>query len=53
MADIDADGVYQTWGYRKGTVAGGPHGVGTACLSTNLTPETVGPCKSTYSQSVF
>ena len=53
MADIDADGTYQVWGYRKGSVAGGPHGAGTACNSAKLTPETVGPCLSTYGQSVF
>ncbi len=54
QADIDADGVGQTWGYRKGTTAGGPHGNGLIdCDSTQLTPEVVGPCLATYGQSVF
>jgi type IV pilus assembly protein PilA len=54
QADIDNDGTGQTWGYRKGTVAGGNHGNGwTACDTTQLTPETVGACLSTYGQSVF
>ncbi len=54
QADIDADGTGQTWGYRKGTVAGGAHGNSlTDCDSTQLTPETVGPCLGAYGQSVF
>ena len=54
QADIDDDGVGQTWGYKKGTVAGGPHGNGLIdCDATQLTPETVGPCLGTYGQSVF
>jgi type IV pilus assembly protein PilA len=54
QADIDADGVGQTWGYKKGTVTGGAHGNGLIdCDQAELTPETVGPCLGTYSQSVF
>ena len=54
QADIDADGTGQTWGYKKGSVAGGAHGNSlTDCVSGNLTPETVGPCASAYGQSVF
>jgi type IV pilus assembly protein PilA len=54
QADIDADGVGQTWGYKKGTLAGGPHGNGMIdCDSTQLVTETVGPCLTTYGQSVF
>ena len=54
QADIDADGTGQTWGYRKGTNPGGPHGNGlTDCDSSVLIPETVGPCLSAYGQSVF
>ncbi len=54
QADIDADGVGQTWGYKKGTVAGGAHGNSLIdCDQSQLTPETVGPCLGTYSQSVF
>ena len=53
QADIDADGSGQTWGYKKGTVAGGAHGNGfTDCVSANLTPETVGPCASAYLQMI-
>jgi type IV pilus assembly protein PilA len=53
-ADIDADGSGQTWGYKKGAVAGGTHGGAmTPCDTANLTPETVGPCASAYGQSVF
>jgi len=58
QADIDADTTGQTWGYKKsGTTtweAGGDHGNGwTACDVTQLTPETVAACLSTYGQSVF
>ncbi len=59
QADIDADGTGQTWGYKKGNAtlgfeAGGDHGNGfTACDVTQLKPETVGACLSTYGQSVF
>ena len=53
QADIDADGTYQTWGHRKGTVPGGPHNGGTPCDTTQFNPETVSPCLSTYGQSVF
>jgi type IV pilus assembly protein PilA len=58
QADIDADGIGQTWGYKKaadGTfTAGGDHGNGfIACDVTQLKPETVGACLSTYGQSVF
>jgi type IV pilus assembly protein PilA len=54
QADIDADAVGQTWGYKKGTVAGGAHGNGLIdCDATQLVMETVGPCLTTYGQSVF
>ncbi len=54
QADIDNDAVGQTWGYKKGTEAGGAHGNGLIdCDATVLVPETVGPCLSTYGQSVF
>ncbi len=54
QADIDADGTGQTWGYRKGDNAGGLHGNGLDdCDSAQLTPETVGPCLTSYGQSVF
>ena len=54
QADIDADGTGQTWGYKKGGVNGGAHGNSlTDCASGNLIPETVGPCLSSYGQSVF
>ena len=52
QADIDADNVVQVWGYNKGTAAAKTHTclLGTGGLSP---PETVGPCLSTFSQSVF
>jgi len=54
QADIDADGTGQTWGYKKGTEAGGDHGNSlTNCDQSVLIPETVGPCLSAYGQSVF
>lgn len=54
QADIDADDVGQTWGYKKGAVAGGDHGNGwDNCDISKLVPETVGACLSTYGQSVF
>jgi type IV pilus assembly protein PilA len=52
-ADIDADGTEQVWGYTKGGVAAK---TGHTCLigvgGLEL-PETVGPCLSTFGQSVF
>ena len=48
-ADIDADNTVQVWGYKKGTAAAKTH----TCLLTELQPETVGPCLSTFGQSVF
>ena len=53
QADIDDDGTYQTWAYKKGSVAGGTHNGGTPCDTTFLVPETVGPCALSYGQSVF
>ena len=52
MADIDADGTVQVWGYNKGTAAAKTH---TCLLGTGgLTPpETVGPCLSAFGQSIF
>ena len=53
MADIDADGTVQVWGYTKGNVAaktGHTCLIGTGGLEP---PETVGPCLSTFGQSVF
>jgi len=58
QADIDNDGTGQTWGYKKAHVgsyeAGGDHGNGLInCDVTQLAPETVGACLTTYGQSVF
>jgi type IV pilus assembly protein PilA len=54
QADIDNDGTGQTWGYKKGGVAGGDHGNGlTNCDTSQLVPETVGACLSSYGQSIF
>jgi type IV pilus assembly protein PilA len=52
MADIDDDGTVQVWGYNKGTAVAKGHTclLGTGGLSP---PETVGPCLSTFGQSVF
>jgi hypothetical protein len=54
-ADIDADGTYQTWGYKKGgELEGATHGNGLKCNVTALNPpETVGPCETNFGQSVF
>jgi hypothetical protein len=52
-ADIDDDGVDQVWGYTKGGVAAK---TGHTCLIGGAglnPPETVGPCLSTFGQSVF
>jgi len=54
QADIDNDGTGQTWGYRKGTIPGPAHNNGLVdCDTTQLEPETVGACLSSYGQSVF
>ena len=52
VADIDANGTYQTWGYRKGATASNSTMLGNAC-STTLTPEQVAACLPTFGQSVF
>ena len=52
-ADIDVDTVYQTWGYRKGGIAGKGHGTGPVCDFNLLTPEVVGPCGNSFGQSIF
>jgi len=57
-ADIDADAVNQVWGYVKpvtGTAAG-LVGLHPECLATgivNAQLSTVGPCATTYGQSIF
>ena len=51
-ADIDANNVYQTWGYKKGAIASKTLNGGT-CAIGNLQVETVGPCATNYGQSVF
>jgi type IV pilus assembly protein PilA len=48
-ADIDDDSTNQVWGYKKGGTAAKTH----VCTLTELQPETVGPCLSTFGQSVF
>jgi type IV pilus assembly protein PilA len=50
MADIDDDGTEQFWGYKKGAAAAQ---AGHVCDLNELDPETVGPCLSTFGQSVF
>jgi type IV pilus assembly protein PilA len=52
VADIDADGTSQAWGYKKGAEPAKAHPDGT-CDETQLTPETVGPCDPSFGQSVF
>jgi type IV pilus assembly protein PilA len=49
MADIDADSTVQVWGYKKGAAAAKTH----TCALSELQAETVGPCLSTFGQSVF
>ena len=63
-ADIDGDGVPQDWGYVHADPNGNsvPGGNGATCLGTGIynpgsgvadLQDTVGPCVSTYGQSVF
>ncbi len=53
VANIDAEGDPQYWGYQKGTLAGKAHSdPGGTCPDT-LTDETVMPCTSAMGQSVF
>ncbi len=53
-ADIDANNVSQSWGYKKGTEAAKDlNGAAGACAIGNLKPETVGPCATNNGQSVF
>jgi type IV pilus assembly protein PilA len=56
-ADIDADGVYQVWGYKKPDagidVASPTLGAAGTCAIANLTRQVVGPCSTDFGQSVF
>ena len=54
-ADIDADGTYQLWGYRKGTTTGKTHpGSPNNCTSAMLTAsETVMACATANGRSIF
>ncbi len=52
-ADIDANNAYQSWGYKKGSVAAKNLGTAGVCAIANLQVETVGPCATNYGQSVF
>jgi len=55
-ADIDADDVPQTWGYKKGVAVpvAKDHGLtGGLCDKEKLALEVVGPCLVTYGQSIF
>ena len=49
-ADIDADTTAQVWGYTKDNTTAGKH---TCTDLASMTPNTVGPCGSTFGQSVF
>ncbi len=52
-ADIDANNVYQQWGYTKGAIAAKNLGTAGVCAIANLQVETVGPCATNNGQSVF
>jgi type IV pilus assembly protein PilA len=57
-ADIDGNGTFQQWGYKKLNVAADvtPKNLGgapTACATTGLQPETVGPCVAANGRSIF
>ncbi len=54
-ADIDANGVYQLWGYRKGSTNGKTHdGSPSSCTAANLTAaETVMACVPGNGRSIF
>jgi type IV pilus assembly protein PilA len=51
VADIDADTAFQAWGYRKGAAVTAPADMDLACAA--VTAEQVGPCDSSFGQSVF
>ena len=55
-ADIDADGTWQAWGYKKlnaGADVAARATDGITCDESMLTAEVVGPCDTTFGQSVF
>ena len=54
-ADIDADTVFQIWGYRKGSIDGVTHpGSPSVCTSASLTSaETVMACATANGRSIF
>ena len=55
-ADIDADGVYQAWGYKKLNAGMDVPAIATAgltCATASLVPQVVGPCVAGFGQSVF
>jgi hypothetical protein len=57
-ADIDGDGTYQQWGYKKlnGTADVTSKNLGgtpTACATSGLQAETVGPCVASNGRSIF
>jgi type IV pilus assembly protein PilA len=54
-ADIDANGAFQGWGYRKGgaAVTAKTLGTGGQCPVANLVIEVVSPCNTADGQSVF
>ena len=57
-ADIDGNSTFQQWGYKKLNVAADvtPKNLGgtpTACATTGLQPETVGPCVAANGRSIF
>jgi len=53
-ADIDANGAFQGWGYKKGNdVTAKTLGTGGTCPVGNLVAEVLGPCNNADGQSVF
>ena len=56
-ADIDADDLFQYWGYKKAGVGGADvtpwaNTMG-SCVTMNLTEQVVGPCGTNFGQSEF
>jgi type IV pilus assembly protein PilA len=52
-ADLDADGLVQTWGYTKSTADGSLVAGQIGCAPANLSPQQVGPCFPGAGQTLF
>jgi type IV pilus assembly protein PilA len=51
VADLDADGAYQAWAYRKGASVSAPNDMDIACAA--VTASQVGPCHQSFGHTVF